>query len=266
MKKILIGLIVALFITVSVQGQDEYFFLRENSYLRSESFALVGDIDNQIGVIFAKNGAKALFIITTPSNTELRFGGKTYIYLEDGTAISLVNPTNDYLDNSVIGAYYLTGDDVNKMKKSNIKMVRYRLEDEYGETSTYGGNFTASNSDEYKTDYPEVISKFFDQPVETVEYPESSAETPALDMSGWNWDRLPKPGDVSNEEGHIVFEIKIDDEGEIISIRTIEKSVSDPLVKIYRSEVAILTFSPTSDNVRPAPTSTGRITFIIKAR
>ena len=89
---------------------------------------------------------------------------------------------------------------------------------------------------------------------------------PALDMSGWNWDNLPKPADVSNEEGRIVFEIKIDDEGEIISIKTIEKSVSDPLVKIYRSEVAKLTFSPTSDNSRPAPTSTGRITFIIRAR
>ncbi len=88
----------------------------------------------------------------------------------------------------------------------------------------------------------------------------------ALDMTGWNWDYLPQPNDVSNETGHIVFEIKIDDEGEILSVRTIEKSVSDPLVKIYRAEVAKLTFSPTSANSRPAPTSTGRITFIIKSR
>ncbi len=88
----------------------------------------------------------------------------------------------------------------------------------------------------------------------------------ALEMTGWNWDFLPKPNDVSNETGHIVFEIKIDEDGEILSIRTIEKSVSDPLVKVYRAEVAKLTFSPTSSNSRPAPTSTGRITFIIKAR
>jgi outer membrane biosynthesis protein TonB len=87
----------------------------------------------------------------------------------------------------------------------------------------------------------------------------------ALDMTGWNWDFLPKPQDTSNETGHIIFEIKIDKDGEIISIRTIEKSVSDPLVKIYRSEVAKLTFSPTSANSRPAPTSTGKITFIIKS-
>ena len=88
----------------------------------------------------------------------------------------------------------------------------------------------------------------------------------ALDMTGWNWDFLPRPRDTSNETGHIVFEIKIDEDGEILSIRTIEKSVSDPLVKIYRAEVAKLTFSPTSANSRPAPTSTGRITFIIKSR
>lgn len=88
----------------------------------------------------------------------------------------------------------------------------------------------------------------------------------ALQMSGWNWDYLPKPRDNSNESGRIVFEIKIDEDGEIISVRTIEKTVSDALVKIYRTEVSKLTFSPTSGNLRPAPTSTGRITFIIKTR
>ena len=88
----------------------------------------------------------------------------------------------------------------------------------------------------------------------------------ALEMTGWNWDYLPKPRDTSNESGRIVFEIKIDEDGEIISVRTIEKTVSDALVKIYRTEVAKLTFSPTSSNHRPAPTSTGRITFIIKTR
>ena len=96
--------------------------------------------------------------------------------------------------------------------------------------------------------------------------PGGGAGGAALDMTGWNWDFLPRPEDTSNETGHIVFEIKIDEDGEILSIRTIEKSVSDPLVKIYRSEVTKLTFSPTSANSRPAPTSTGRITFIIKAK
>ena len=88
----------------------------------------------------------------------------------------------------------------------------------------------------------------------------------ALDMAGWAWDNAPDPKDVSNESGKIVFRITIDDEGEILSIQTIEKSVPDALVKVYEAEVRKLTFSKTSANSRPAPTSTGHITFIIKAR
>jgi hypothetical protein len=85
-------------------------------------------------------------------------------------------------------------------------------------------------------------------------------------MTGWNWDDLPKPQDNSNASGRIVFEVKIDEDGEIIGIRTLEKSVPDPVVNIYLAEVRKLTFSRTSANSRVAPTSTGRITFIIKAK
>lgn len=96
--------------------------------------------------------------------------------------------------------------------------------------------------------------------------PGGGAGGAALNMTGWNWDFLPEPNDVSNESGRIVFEITIDNEGEIQSIRTIEKSVSDPLVRVYEAEVRKLTFSPTSANSLRAPTSKGTITFIIKAR
>ena len=86
-----------------------------------------------------------------------------------------------------------------------------------------------------------------------------------LDLAGWNWDELPRPDDRSQESGRIVFEIKVDDQGEIIAVRTIEKTVSPAVEKIYRNEVENLTFHKTAGNTRPAPVSTGRITFIIKA-
>lgn len=86
-----------------------------------------------------------------------------------------------------------------------------------------------------------------------------------LDLAGWNWDELPRPDDRSDENGRIVFEIKVDDQGEIISVRTIEKTVSAAVEKIYRDEVENLTFHKTAENTRPAPISTGRITFIIKS-
>jgi outer membrane biosynthesis protein TonB len=89
---------------------------------------------------------------------------------------------------------------------------------------------------------------------------------PLLEMSGWIWDFEPDPRDTSNENGKVVFEIKIDDRGEIISVRTLEKTVSPDIERIYKQEVESLTFSPTSSNTRPAPVSTGKITFIIRSK
>ncbi|MCV9386150.1 hypothetical protein [Reichenbachiella ulvae] len=88
----------------------------------------------------------------------------------------------------------------------------------------------------------------------------------SLDLSGWDWDFAPQPDDNSNEEGYIVFEIKVDDEGEIIGIRTIEKTVSPVVERVYRDAVMDLTFSKLSDNRSMAPVSTGRITFIITSK
>ena len=93
-----------------------------------------------------------------------------------------------------------------------------------------------------------------------------SADGASLQMAGWNWDNIPRPNDSSNENGRIVFEITIDDQGEIIGVKTIEKTVSPAVERQYRLAVEQLTFSTTTDNVRPAPTSTGRITFIIRAK
>jgi outer membrane biosynthesis protein TonB len=89
---------------------------------------------------------------------------------------------------------------------------------------------------------------------------------PLLELSGWLWDFEPNPRDTSNENGKIVFEIKIDDRGEIISVRTLEKTVSPEIERIYKQEVESLTFSPISSNTRPAPVSTGKITFIIRSK
>ena len=85
-----------------------------------------------------------------------------------------------------------------------------------------------------------------------------------LELAGWMWDFKPLPDDTSDESGRIVFEITIDNQGEIISIKTIERTVSPSVEQIYKVEVEKLTFSKT-DNLPPAPQSKGRITFIIKS-
>lgn len=89
---------------------------------------------------------------------------------------------------------------------------------------------------------------------------------PSLELAGWKWDYEPNPNDKSKENGRIVFEIKVDDNGEVIYVNALEKTVSPTVEQLYRREVEKLTFSPLSGNTIPAPISTGKITFIIKSK
>jgi hypothetical protein len=93
-----------------------------------------------------------------------------------------------------------------------------------------------------------------------------SAGGPSLDLAGWRWDYEPNPNDNYEENGRVVFEIRVNDNGEVIGVRTLEKTVSPTVEQLYRREVEKLTFSPTSDNTIPAPISTGKITFIIQSK
>ena len=88
----------------------------------------------------------------------------------------------------------------------------------------------------------------------------------SLDLAGWRWDKVPRVKDDNEDEnGKIVFQITIDSEGEIISIKTLEKTVGPSVEKLYRDAVEKLSFSKT-DNKIPAATSTGKITFIIYSK
>lgn len=87
-----------------------------------------------------------------------------------------------------------------------------------------------------------------------------------LSIAGWRWDEAPNKRDQSAENGKIVFRFKIDDEGYVIEANTIETTVSPKVTQFYREQLLRTTFSPTSDNAIPAPTTAGTVTFVIKAR
>lgn len=87
----------------------------------------------------------------------------------------------------------------------------------------------------------------------------------SLNMAGWSWDQVPKPRDTSSETGRIVFQIKIDDQGYVVSVTTKESTVSPAIERIYQDEVRKTTFSKTDNAVAPA-FSTGTITFVLRAR
>lgn len=88
---------------------------------------------------------------------------------------------------------------------------------------------------------------------------------PALEIAGWMWDQAPNKKDASSENGRIVFEFQIDDEGYVVSIRTIETTVSPQVLQFYKEQLQSVTFSQTTGSA-PPPRTTGKVTFVIKSR
>ncbi|WP_276373383.1 hypothetical protein [Chryseolinea sp. H1M3-3] len=93
--------------------------------------------------------------------------------------------------------------------------------------------------------------------------PGGGAGGSSLELSGWMWDDKPNPNVPNNESGRVVFEIKVDANGDIVSIKTLERSVSAEAEQICKRSVQNLTFSKTGSNVPEM--STGKITFVIRA-
>jgi len=87
-----------------------------------------------------------------------------------------------------------------------------------------------------------------------------------LELPGWTWDTVPQPQDDTEENGTIVFEITIDDLGEVIAVKTLDKTISPLVEKIYKDALIKLTFSKTAERSAYAPTTTGKITFILRAQ
>jgi protein TonB len=87
-----------------------------------------------------------------------------------------------------------------------------------------------------------------------------------LELAGWMWDAAPQPQDNTEESGKVVFQITIDELGEVIAVKTIEKTISPVVEKIYEEALTKLTFSKSTGNLVYAPTSTGKVTFILEAK
>lgn len=86
-----------------------------------------------------------------------------------------------------------------------------------------------------------------------------------LDLDGWTWDNIPHPDVPPNETGRIVFEIKVNAEGELEGYRILERSVSPEAESACRKAIEELTFTRIDGNVVPA-VSTGKITFIFRLK
>lgn len=168
MKKILIILVATFFITLPVKGQS-FFFIGEHSYPSTETFILQsnsdGDYVNELSVVFAKDGTKGLIIVSSKLVSTVRISGKLIIYLNNGTVIVCNEEfINDNVNGTALSAYHLTEKELNEMKNSNINTIRYVIKcAECLRNPLYEGNYTASNTGNYRTNFPTVITKFFNK-------------------------------------------------------------------------------------------------------
>lgn len=86
----------------------------------------------------------------------------------------------------------------------------------------------------------------------------------SLDLAGWDWDEIPKPQVPDNETGQIVFEIKVDERGEVTKIVKLSGAVSAAAENACKKAIQDLSFTKIGASV-PKET-TGRITFVIVAK
>lgn len=168
MKRSLIFISATLFITLTAISQN-FFFIGENSYPCTETYTLQSNDDRDddkrnLDVTIARDGTLGLIIISrwTPSTVFIR--EKLFIYLDDGSVISCIDRgNNEHVDFIASTVYSLTEDELNKMKNSNINTIKYTLKSEadgYLDMLS-GGDFSASNKGDSRTDFPAVITEFF---------------------------------------------------------------------------------------------------------
>lgn len=86
----------------------------------------------------------------------------------------------------------------------------------------------------------------------------------SLDMAGWKMDFKIRT-DESSESGRLRFKIVVDEEGEVVSIQTLEKSVSTDVENYYKRQIENGSFIK-DKNARTAQNSTGFLTIIIRSK
>jgi len=85
-------------------------------------------------------------------------------------------------------------------------------------------------------------------------------------MTGWAWaDKPALPELPDNENGRIIFEIECDDNGDIVGIKTVERTLSPKAEQLLRDEIRKNSLVRTSDGKVPER-SKGRIVFVLRTK
>ena len=165
MKRLFFLMILAICFTFDINGQN-LVFLGDRSFPSSETYTLKSNTQGRgfgdLRIVFAREGNKGLLFLSSKIVPDVIIANDIIIYLNDGTVIvSEDKGMNDSVDGVATTAYYLSDEDIGKMKSSDIHTIRYEFKGTKITTFTYSGTFSASNKGKHKTDFTEVISNFF---------------------------------------------------------------------------------------------------------
>ena len=145
--------ILFLLILISIKGiSQNTFFIGEKNYPCTE-FYNIGDENFDFSIFFIndKIGGKRMVGFTCCMEIE----GNIFFYLEDNSVIKCIERNSDKVDNKYITIYYLTEQEIKKMKVSNISKIRYYISsynmagDDYQSCNSKGGSFTFENINVY---------------------------------------------------------------------------------------------------------------------
>lgn len=97
----------------------------------------------------------------------------------------------------------------------------------------------------------------------------SGGDSP-LSLSGWKWENEPKLQDTNtNVTGTILFQIEVDDEGEIVILRTLYPGTTvanKSVVEKYRQAILQSYLIPTKEGAEYPPRSKGFIKYVLKSK
>jgi hypothetical protein len=129
-----------------------------NSYYSTPTFSFnpTIDLDSKINRVEIKIGKKldgGVIMIEIP-NFQERLCDNLILYMVDGSVIECIDRNiRDIVDGNSSALYYLTFDDIEKIKKSNIEKIRYSINHSYlGKI-----NLTATNNDDEISIFVKVL-------------------------------------------------------------------------------------------------------------
>jgi hypothetical protein len=147
------------------------FFIGKQKFPSTEKISFKMNAAGHYGFdfIIAKRQVGGLIALSTESMTGVLIRGTAYLYLDDGSIITLVDrKIHDYVDNVATTVYYLTEAEVENLRSANINKIRFSLKC-VNCVSSEEGTFTAINEQpsydllgtESKIDIPSLVEQFY---------------------------------------------------------------------------------------------------------